>query len=109
MSFSTCSFSGFVFVFVIVISSKCVDGCVWVADDLGLCLGEGGSGDRGGEGNGGGGGGKYCADELNAGGGGGENCGGGMKLLNVGGDGGVRGQPTVVIIAAFIKLITVIS
>ena len=74
----TCSFSGFVFAFVIIISPKCVDSWVWVADDRSLGFGNC-SGDKGGEGSGGGGGQKYCVcwNELNEGSGGRGNCGGG--------------------------------
>ena len=106
MSSNTCSFSGFPFVFVIVISPKCVDGWLWVVDGLtlGIYLG---SADKGGEGSGGGDGGKYCGcwNELNDNGGGsGEGyCGGGTKLLNVGGDGRGKGDPSLLLLNLFLS------
>ena len=101
MSSSTCSFWGFIFVFVSVISPKCVDGWVWVADDLSLGLGSR-SGDKGDEGSGGGGGKLKCWNELNEGSGRGGNCGGRMKLLNDGGDGGRRGNPPLLLLLSFL-------
>ena len=101
MSSSTCSFWGFIFVFVSVISPKCVDGWVWVADDLSLGLGSR-SGDKGDEGSGGGGGKLKCWNELNEGSGRGGNCGGRMKLLNDGEDGGRRGNPPLLLLLSFL-------
>ena len=77
MSSNPCSCFGFVSVFIIVISPKCVDAWDWFADELEVSNGAGGG--RGGC--------KNCGwNELNEGGGGG--CSGDIKLLNVGGDGG---------------------
>ena len=81
MSSSICFFSGFVF--VIVISLKCIVSWFWVAIGLalGICLG---SGIKGGEGRGGGGTWKFVWNELHDGGS--DGGGGRIKLLNVGGD-----------------------
>ena len=79
MSSDTCSCFSFVYVFVIVISPKCVDGWDWFVDDL-----EGSNG--GGEGVGDC---KNCGwNELNEVGGGGGGCGSEIKLLNGCRDGG---------------------
>ena len=88
MSSSTWSCFGFVSVFVIVISPKCVDSWDWFVDDL---EGSNGGG-RGGVGC------KNCGlNELNEDEGAGGGCSGGMKLLNRGGD-GAGGSPLLLLL-----------
>ena len=96
MSSNICSSLGFVF--VLVIYPKRVSGWSWVVSDFCLDIGNG-NGDKGGDIRGRCGGGKYlgCCDKLNGDGGEGGPGRGGMKLLNLGEDGGGGGNPPLLL------------